>query len=117
ERRKLNFGHTFGHAIEKTAKLPHGESVSIGMVIASRLSQNKGLLSETDTGRIQSLLEKLNLPTRLRMDKEKMLRTIMKDKKKEGDHLYFVLINSIGNALIDTISISDLEDVFEDLNS
>lgn len=117
ERRKLNFGHTFGHAIEKTARLPHGQSVSIGMVIASRVSQTKGLLAETELPRIRSLLEKLNLPTRLRLDKGKIRNALKKDKKKEGDYLYFVLLNGIGNALIDTISMNHLEHIVENIDS
>jgi len=116
ERRKLNFGHTFGHAIEKTAKLPHGKSVSIGMVLASRLSEIKGFLAKTDVSRIHSLLDNLNLPTRLKVDKGKVLKAIMADKKKEGDHIYFVLIKGIGKAVIETISTSDIENIYKDLN-
>jgi 3-dehydroquinate synthase len=48
ERRKLNFGHTFGHAIEKLTGIPHGEAVGIGMVMAAALSVKKGLLSPVD---------------------------------------------------------------------
>jgi len=115
ERRKLNFGHTFGHAIEKTARLPHGKSISIGMVLASRLSEKKGFLAKTDVGRIRSLLDNLNLPTRIKMDKGKFLKAIMVDKKKEGDHIYFVLIKGVGKAFVDTIPTRDFGYIFEDL--
>jgi 3-dehydroquinate synthase len=47
ERRKLNFGHTFGHALEKLTGIPHGEAVGIGMVLAAKLSVEKGLLPQT----------------------------------------------------------------------
>jgi len=116
ERRKLNFGHTFGHAIEKTSKLPHGKSISIGMVLASRLSEKKGFLAEMDVSRIRSLLDNLNLPTCLKVDKGKILKAIMADKKKEGDHIYFVLIKGIGKAFVDTILTSDIEYIYKDLN-
>ncbi|MBW1829699.1 MAG: 3-dehydroquinate synthase, partial [Deltaproteobacteria bacterium] len=57
ERKKLNFGHTFGHAIEKTTDiLLHGEAISVGMVVASHLSASKGLLSKQDVERIETLL-------------------------------------------------------------
>ncbi len=115
ERRILNFGHTFGHAIEKIEKRPHGESVSLGMMLASSLSVRKGLLSETDAGRIRSLLEKLNLPIRLQMNKEKILDAIKKDKKKKGDHIYVVLISSIGSALVDRVSMSDMKNALKSM--
>ncbi len=46
ERRKLNFGHTFGHAVEKITGAPHGEAVSIGMMVAARLSARRGYLAK-----------------------------------------------------------------------
>jgi 3-dehydroquinate synthase len=112
ERRKLNFGHTFGHAIEKTAKLPHGKSVSIGIMLASRLSEKKGLIEKPDVSRIKSLLENLNLPTHLKMDTKRLFKAMMADKKKEGDHVYFVFIKGIGNAIVETMTVSDLKAVF-----
>lgn len=52
ERRKLNFGHTIGHAIEKTTKCSHGEAVSIGMIMSAKLSERKGTLTRKDVKRI-----------------------------------------------------------------
>ena len=115
ERKKLNFGHTFGHAIEKTAQLPHGEAVSIGMVIASRLSVNKGLLSAAAAERVEGLLIKLKLPTRLDVDKEKVLDALKMDKKREAADIHFVLLRDIGDAVIEKIPISDLEIAMKDL--
>jgi 3-dehydroquinate synthase len=57
ERRKLNFGHTFGHAIEKTIKVPHGEAISVGMVVAAALSVKRGLLSQKKADRLTGLLK------------------------------------------------------------
>jgi 3-dehydroquinate synthase len=54
ERRKLNFGHTFGHAIEKLTGIPHGEAVGIGMVMAAALSVKKGLLAQTRPADVSS---------------------------------------------------------------
>ena len=50
ERRKLNFGHTVGHAVEKVHKLPHGEAVSIGMMAAAKLSARRGLSDRAPGG-------------------------------------------------------------------
>jgi len=115
ERRNLNFGHTFGHAIEKTAGVPHGEAVSAGMVVASALSVKRGLLPAEDAERIEKLLRKLKLPTRILSDRERMFDALRKDKKREGDRIYFVLLHNIGKAVVDEISIKELEVVVNEL--
>ena len=115
ERRKLNFGHTFGHAIEKTAGVRHGEAVSIGMVIASELSVKRGHLSAKDAERIKKLLQKLGLPTQLQTDRKRVMDALRKDKKRKGDRIYFVLLNDLGSALIEEISIKELEAIMGEL--
>ena len=79
ERRKLNFGHTFGHAVEKVRKVPHGEAVSMGMMVAAALSVRKGYLTEADAARLRALLENFGLPTRLDVDREKALDALKRD--------------------------------------
>jgi 3-dehydroquinate synthase len=116
ERKKLNFGHTFGHAIEKTTDvLLHGEAISVGMVVASHLSANKGLLSKQDVQRIETLLDKLELPITLDMDRKKMIDAIRRDKKRQGEKIDFVLLDGIGNAVLEKISIKELESIVFDL--
>jgi 3-dehydroquinate synthase len=110
-RRKLNFGHTFGHAFEKTTGVPHGEAVSAGMVIASQLCVKIGHLSAKDAERIESLLQKIGLPVRIQAEKKSVLDALKKDKKRKGDHIYFVLLNKIGNAFVEQIPITELEAV------
>jgi 3-dehydroquinate synthase len=114
ERRKLNFGHTFGHAIEKTTGIPHGEAVSAGMVIASELSVKRGYLLAKIAERIKILLQKLKLPTSLQADRKTVLDALRKDKKRRGDHINFVLLEDIGKPFIDQISIKELESVIHD---
>ena len=109
ERRKLNFGHTFGHAIEKTAGVPHGEAISVGMVMASALSEKRGYLSSEDTKRIESLLKKLELPTRFQFNGEKVLEALRKDKKRQSEYIHFVLLQGLGHAIVEKISIKELE--------
>jgi 3-dehydroquinate synthase len=109
ERRKLNFGHTFGHAIEKITKVRHGEAVSVGMVLASELAVRKEALAVKDAQRLAGLLENYGLPVQLGFDCHAVLESIKMDKKREGDHIYFVLLNEIGNAFIDEIAIQELE--------
>lgn len=109
QRRKLNFGHTFGHAIEKTTKVRHGEAVSAGMVLASELAVKKAALAEKDSNRIADLLGKYGLPVRLEYDCHAVLETLKMDKKREGDRIYFVLLSEIGNAYVEVIAIKELE--------
>jgi len=117
ERRKLNFGHTFGHAIEKTTGASHGEAISAGMVIASVLSNKRGYLSAEDAEKIEGLLEKLKLPTRLPFDLGTVLDALRKDKKRNGNSINFVLLRAIGDAVVEKISIKELETAISDLKA
>jgi 3-dehydroquinate synthase len=115
ERRKLNFGHTIGHAIEKTMGLHHGEAVSIGMVISARLSKKNGTLTEKDVQRIERLLSYFQLPTIFVNDQKAIIDVIRKDKKREGEEIYFVLLDGIGKARIEKMKIRKLQEVLFDL--
>ena len=108
-RRKLNFGHTFGHAFEKTTGVPHGEAVSAGMVVASKISVKGGHLPPKDAQRIETLLQEIGLPVRIQAEWESVLDALNKDKKRKGNHIYFVFLNEIGNAFVDQIPINELE--------
>jgi len=113
ERRKLNFGHTFGHALEKVSGITHGEAVSIGMIFASALSVKKELLSPEDARRIEILLNNMGLPVKMEADKDKVIDAIRRDKKREQDIIHFVLLDKIGNAVIKEISVDELEGLID----
>jgi 3-dehydroquinate synthase len=113
ERRKLNFGHTFGHAIEKITKVRHGEAVSVGMVLASELAVKKEALAVQDSKRLADLLDAYGLPIRLKFDCNEVIETLRMDKKREGDLIYFVLLSEIGNAYVKEIAIQELEALVE----
>jgi 3-dehydroquinate synthase len=113
ERRKLNFGHTYGHALEKSIGIPHGEAVSIGIVFAANLSVRRNLLPQEEAVKIRRLLERLHLPTKTTANKEKIWDAIKKDKKKQGQGIHFVLLKTIGEAVIEEISLEELEEVIE----
>ena len=114
ERRKLNFGHTFGHAIEKTTCISHGEAVSVGMVIASKLSMQRGCLTREEVEKIETLLKKLRLPARLQIDHGHVLDALRKDKKRNGSSINFVLLKAIGHAFVEEISIKELREAIKD---
>ena len=108
ERRTLNFGHTFGHAIEKTTDFSHGQALSVGMVIASELSVKNGQLKPVDTERLKALLQNLGLPIQVKIDVERVWDALQKDKKREGADIHFVLLERIGSAVVRRVSIEDL---------
>jgi 3-dehydroquinate synthase len=108
ERRKLNFGHTFGHAIEKCTGLAHGEAVSIGMVIAGRFSKRTTGFSSEDQKRLESLLVRLGLPVKLPIAPNELVQALGKDKKRQGDKLYFVCLEALGRSVVQTVDLSAL---------
>ncbi len=115
ERRVLNFGHTFGHAIEKLTGIPHGEAVAIGMTIAANVSCQLNLISSDDSLRIKKLIQNFQLPAELQIDPEVLVDAMKKDKKREGEEVHLVLLESIGKAIIKTLSYKQLTDLIYDL--
>jgi 3-dehydroquinate synthase len=109
ERRKLNFGHTLGHAFEKSLGVSHGAAVSAGMVAATRLSIDRGLLEAGTLDRIRTLLGRLNLPTTLDCSPEIVFTALKKDKKRLLRELHFVLLSELGRATVELIALEELE--------
>ncbi len=101
-RRLLNFGHTLAHAIETLAGyrgILHGEAVSIGMVFAAERSEALGFAPEGTRARIEALLERAGLPTRVpARPRRAYLSALAVDKKKQGDAIHFVVSKGIGSA-------------------
>ena len=99
----LNFGHTIGHAIEATAgygKYLHGEAISIGQVLAARLSQKVLGLPEQESERIRALLDRAGLPIEAQFtasQKKKLMAAMKLDKKVSGGEIKFVLARRIGD--------------------
>lgn len=103
----LNFGHTFGHAIETLTAYNdwlHGEAISMGMVMASQLSQREGLIQKADCQRIQAIFSKAKLPTQLSTDfsVRQYLTTMQQDKKNTDTGLALILLAYIGKAITST---------------
>jgi 3-dehydroquinate synthase len=106
ERALLNLGHTFGHALEAatgySSRLLHGEAVSIGMVLAFRLSAELGYASPNDAERLEGHLRSVSLPASIadipgaRPGTETLLSHMMHDKKSKHGRLTFVLARGIG---------------------
>lgn len=109
--RPLNFGHTIGHAVETKATyrgIKHGEAVSIGMAVATRIARQRGICSQETAERIINLLMKIGLPVSInRVDSQKIWNFIKVIKMVRGGNIHFVLPVKIGEVLI-------LDDVTED---
>ena len=96
----LNYGHTFGHAIEYTERYlwRHGAAVSVGMVYAAELARLVGKLGDDDVARHRAVLGGLGLPTSYRPGRWDQLHTAMRrDKKTRGAMLRFVILAGLGN--------------------
>lgn len=109
ERRKLNFGHTFGHAFEKTLGIPHGEAVGAGMIAACELSVKKGFLKQEEFERLKRVIRLFGIPVEPACDRAKVIDAIKRDKKREDSSLHFVFLSGIGSALVRKIPVSELE--------
>jgi len=107
-RETLNFGHTFGHALEAETgfsdALLHGEAVGFGMVLAARLSAERGLCPADDAGRLARHIAEVGLPAsfarlpQFRWDAKRLLAHMARDKKVRDGRIGFVLTRGIGTA-------------------
>ncbi len=98
----LNYGHTFGHAIEASTgfhRYTHGEAVAIGMTLAARVSAAMGLACESLETRQSALLRRFGLPTDFSgVATSRLVEALWRDKKRQGASLRFVLPNCVGRA-------------------
>ncbi|WDP87900.1 MAG: 3-dehydroquinate synthase [Desulfobacter sp.] len=114
ERRKLNFGHTIGHAMEKLDQSGHGRAVSMGMVAASKFSQQKGYILPQEVDRIKELLLGLKLPVNHSFSSQKIIQAASRDKKKQGEDLFFVFLQALGKARVDKINFNEMNAFIRD---
>jgi len=114
-RRLLNFGHTIGHAIERDQKLLHGQAVALGMILASRLSVNLGMLKQADADLLEEVIASAGLPVERIFDPDEIYSNIRKDKKKSGDVIHFILLDGPGNAVVRPIPLDELKPMLHDL--
>jgi len=101
----LNLGHTVAHALEAAAgydgRLLHGEAVSIGLVLAHRLSAHMGLCDDKTAQSVEAHLKKLGLPTAMpdfAPSADDLIELMYGDKKADGKRIGFILSRGIGQA-------------------
>jgi 3-dehydroquinate synthase len=113
----LNFGHTFGHAIEAGMGYGvwlHGEAVGCGMVMALHLSQRLGLIDTPFVERVTALLRKAGLPVvGPALGGDRYLQLMQVDKKAEGGEIKFVVIDRPGSAAVRGAPEALVRDVIE----
>ena len=113
----LNFGHTFGHAIETGlghGEWLHGEAVGCGMVMAIELSHKLGLVSRAYADRVTAVIRRAGLPTTgPALGVERYFELMQGDKKAEGGDIRFVLIQAPGTAIVRTAPRQSVVDVLE----
>lgn len=116
-RRVLNFGHTFGHAIELYEGISHGFAVAAGMELAALFSLRKGYLGEKNFSRISTLLRKCHYPVDIKIPVGKMRELILHDKKKTGDEIFFVFLKGIGKPVVEKVPVDELIDFYRKIKA
>ena len=104
KRKILNFGHTIGHALETYLgfkNIRHGEAVSYGMLLASRLSLQFSELNERSHELLTDTIARLPLPDLPKLNNEKILSILSNDKKNKNGKYGFVLLSEIGSAIME----------------
>ncbi len=123
QRAHLNFGHTFGHAIEAQSgygHYHHGEAVSLGMVAATRLAVDRDLVGADVLDRLIGLLNRIGLPTRAAdlPPTERLIASMQLDKKVSGSRIRLILPDALGSvALVDDINHDAIAAAWETLRS
>jgi 3-dehydroquinate synthase len=104
DRALLNLGHTFGHAIESATRYKqwlHGEAIGAGLLMAAAMSRECGLLPAADVVRVERLIARAGLPTRIEaVSPESALEHMRIDKKVQSGRIRLILLRKIGDALI-----------------
>ena len=113
ERAILNFGHTFGHAIEKLGDYSgytHGEAVAAGAAVITRISEKRGLTEKGTYKRLEALLKKYGLPTDSPFGIKEICDAARGDKKSSGRSISLIILKSIGECFISKMPVDEMTD-------
>jgi 3-dehydroquinate synthase len=104
----LNYGHTIGHAVEYASPLSHGEAVAVGMVAASRISEERLRFPAFD--RVASAIAGLGLPTRVEgLERARVEDLLRHDKKRDADGIRMVLLRAVADPVIEHVGAGEIE--------
>lgn len=107
----LNLGHTVGHAMEAVGgfrKWSHGQAVAVGMMVANRLSRNRGIMTEVEERRVAKIVNDFGLLPKTIPRRKELMRAMGLDKKRQGNRLMIVLAGPLGNARVVSAGLMDL---------
>ncbi len=111
ERRKLNLGHTLGHAIEKCSRqMNHGEAVAVGMALVADLAVTQGVMPPADRDRLRALLQHLGFVLTPPVELRRLLQVVSRDKKSEEGMLHLVLPAALGRCEVRPVSLGLLRE-------
>ena len=110
QRMILNFGHTFGHAVEACSgyTVPHGCSVAIGMAIIARAAARRGICTEDPCAQILALLRQYGLPTETDFRRDALTDAARSDKQIADGKLHLIVPERIGCCRIETVPAADI---------
>lgn len=119
ERMILNFGHTFGHAIEKYAGygvVPHGKAVAIGMYMITSAAEKQGLTEKGTTEKLKKCLEANFLPYKYEISHEELYSLSLGDKKRTTDKIRVVICPEVGCSKALTLSLNEYKDFLRQID-
>ncbi len=118
-RAHLNFGHTFGHAVEQVSGYAwnHGMAVGVGLIAAARLSRELGMTDDHTVARVEQIVTDHGLPARIGLDPDAIYAAMSTDKKWQGGRSRFVLLRAPGQVeIVEHVARDAVIRVLESLN-
>ncbi|MBL7713278.1 MAG: 3-dehydroquinate synthase [Chitinophagaceae bacterium] len=112
-RKLLNFGHTTGHAFETLYHLQHGQAVAFGMIVALIASEAILGVSRELRPQLVSILEQYGLQSRLRIDVEKVIDAVKRDKKRKEGTIDFILLQEAGKAIVEPVTFDQVRSALQ----
>ena len=120
-RNLLNYGHCIGHAIEFSSKfkIPHGQAVSIGMILANRIARKRGELSESRCAELEGLIESFveGALARIRIPITKTIDAMKRDKKRTGKNLVVIYLSDVNGVVKnENVTVEEVTEILHEWN-
>lgn len=114
-RQLLNFGHTFGHAIEQASgyEISHGAAVSAGMAVMARACAERGLCARESAERLIAMLRRLDLPTQTGFSRDTLFAAMLSDKKRAGGAITLAVLREIGRCELLRVTLEEARSFLE----